>query len=394
MRITQEFKVPVRFEVAFTRNVFGLDNTLLADLINKEEGNDTKALVIIDEEVAKHHLHIQDHIDTYLNNINVKQLDQPLIVKGGEEVKNDPDLLMSVLEQVNIQGIDRHSYIIAVGGGAVLDFAGLAAAVAHRGVRLIRIPTTVLSQNDSGVGVKNGINAFGKKNFIGTFAAPYAVINDTNFLTTLSDRDWRSGISEAIKVALIKDKEFFHWIEENIAALNARNLDVMEELNFKCAQLHIDHIGSGDPFESGSSRPLDFGHWSAHKLEQITSFKIKHGEAVAIGICLDALYSAECGLLKKEEALQIIKLFNDLQFEVFHPSLEENLSIVDHPCSIITGLNEFREHLGGQLTIMMLERIGRGKEVNQIDSSIVKKCIHDLRSLSQSLKTESHVDRQ
>ncbi len=113
---------------------------------------------------------------------------------------------------------------MAVGGGAVLDAVGYAAATAHRGVRLIRVPTTVLAQNDSGVGVKNGVNAFAKKNFLGTFAPPSAVLNDAEFLTTLSDRDWRSGISEAIKVALLKDPAFFAFLEDHAAALAARDI--------------------------------------------------------------------------------------------------------------------------------------------------------------------------
>ena len=93
--------------------------------------------------------------------------------------------------------------MVAIGGGAVLDAVGYAAATAHRGVRLIRVPTTVLSQDDSAVGVKNGINAFGKKNFVGSFAPPHAVLNDFDLLRTLQDRDWRAGISEAVKVALL-----------------------------------------------------------------------------------------------------------------------------------------------------------------------------------------------
>ena len=165
-----------------------------------------------------------------------------------------------------------------------MDMAGLAAATAHRGVRHIRIPTTTLSQCDSGVGVKNGINAFGKKNFIGTFAPPFAVINDFQLLAPLSPRDKRAGFAEAVKVACIRSREFFDALEEDAAALAQFQPDAMRKLIRRCAELHMDHIAtSGDPFEFGSARPLDFGHWSAHKLEQLSDFKIRHGEAVAIG---------------------------------------------------------------------------------------------------------------
>src|SRR5258708_39713117 len=167
-----------------------------------------------------------------------------------------------------------------MGGGAVLDLGGSAAAVSHRGIRHIRIPTTVLAQNDSGVGVKKGINYFNKKNFLGTFAPPVAVFNDANWLTTLADRDWRSGIAEAVKVALIRDAAFFDWIEEHTGQLVRRDLPGMNQLIRRCAELHLQHFAGGVPFALGPSRPLDFGHCSAHKLEQLTGLEILHGEAV------------------------------------------------------------------------------------------------------------------
>jgi 3-dehydroquinate synthase len=205
--------------------------------------------------------------------------------------------------------------VLGIGGGAVLDMVGYAAATAHRGIRLIRVPTTVLAQNDSGVGVKNGINAFGKKNFLGTFAPPYAVLNDIDFLTTLDDRDWRSGIAEAVKVALIKDANFFEFITTNAKALARRDMDSMQHLVYRCAQLHLNHIAnSGDPFEKGSSRPLDFGHWAAHKLEQLTHYNLRHGEAVAIGIALDTTYSYMAGMLSRSDWQQVLETAENIRF--------------------------------------------------------------------------------
>src|SRR5207342_647581 len=120
---------------------------------------------------------------------------------------------VELLAEMNRVGLDRHSFIAIIGGGAVLDMACFAAALAHRGIRAIRIPTTVLSQADSGVGVKNGVNLFGKKNFIGTFVPPFAVINDSRFLESLSRRDTVSGVVEAIKVALLRDPAFYRYLE-------------------------------------------------------------------------------------------------------------------------------------------------------------------------------------
>ena len=176
----------------------------------------------------------------------------PMQFEGGERTKNSYFHVSEIHSKIEMHHIDRHSYVIAVGGGALLDMAGLASSTAHRGVRHVRIPSTTLSQADSGVGVKNGINAFGKKNFIGAFAPPYAVINDFDLLSSLNDRDKRNGYIEAVKVALIRDREFFEWIEGNAEALAAFSPEPMRQLIHRCAELHINHIAtSGDPFEFG-----------------------------------------------------------------------------------------------------------------------------------------------
>lgn len=255
---------------------------------------------------------------------------------------------------------------------------GYAAAVSHRGIRHIRIPTTVLSQNDSGVGVKNGINYKAKKNFLGTFVPPVAVFNDFVFLTTLIDADWRSGLSEAVKVALIKDKDFYAWLQKHAEALAGRDMESMKYLIKRCAKLHLDHIAGGDPFEMGSSRPLDFGHWSAHKLEQLSNFTIRHGEAVALGIALDSTYSFISGRISEEDARSIKHLLQSLGFPLTHPLME----IKDDNSPILKGLNEFREHLGGKLTIMLLDAIGKGEEVNHLDITLLQKAGRWLKTSS------------
>src|SRR5207249_4231810 len=143
----------------------------------------------------------------------------------------------------------------------------------------------------------------GKKNFIGTFAPPWAVINDFQLLSSLSERDKRAGYVEAVKVALIRDKDFFEALEQDVDALRNFEPEAMQRLIYRCAELHLEHIAtSGDPFEFGSARPLDFGHWAAHKLEQLSDYRIRHGEAVAIGIALDTIYSRQIGLLDAASA--------------------------------------------------------------------------------------------
>ncbi len=381
-RIVQKFSVPFEYGVYFSRNIFQVENQLLVDLLHTKHDVSTakKCLFVIDEGVSKAHQRLGQMIVDYSNTFSSKMelVCDPMIVTGGEEVKNEHIWIDKILEAVNVHGIDRHAYIIAIGGGAVLDMVGYAASIAHRGVRHIRIPTTVLSQNDSGVGVKNGINYFHKKNFVGNFSPPFAVINDSLFLTTLEKRDWRAGISEAIKVSLIKDADFFSDIESNIDALNARDMDAMESLIYHCAKLHMDHIAGGDPFEMGSSRPLDFGHWAAHKLEQLTNYQIRHGEAVAAGIALDVIYARFSGRLSQNEADRIIEVMHRLGFTLYFQELSAHLDDASHPDSILHGLREFREHLGGQLTIMLLEGIGRGVEVHDMDEDLVARAVDEL----------------
>ncbi|MCA6074295.1 3-dehydroquinate synthase [Fulvivirga sedimenti] len=373
--IKQRFEVPFRYNVYFKRDLFEESNDFLRKLLESEGAS--RLAVVIDGGLAQAQPDLRSRIDRYFKGSFTAAC---IEVQGGEAVKNSWEGVEAVLKLVNEQHIDRHSYVIAIGGGAVLDMAGFAAAIAHRGVRHIRIPTTVLSQNDSGVGVKNGINYFGKKNFIGTFAPPNVVINDVTFLETLNDRDWRSGISEAIKVSLLKDPDFFEWIEENVHALNARNADVMEELIYRCAELHVEHIsGQGDPFESGSSRPLDFGHWAAHKLEHVTDYTVRHGEAVAMGIALDVCYAGEIGMLSQALTDRIVRLISSLGFAVYHTDLGDENGM--NP-EIMHGLVEFQEHLGGVLTITLIEDVGKAVDVHEVDHDAYDRSIKKLKNRS------------
>lgn len=378
--IKQQFSVQFEYNVYFTTALFNLQNVVFANFLEeKRTASLQKIFFVIDENVIRENSNLMAEIKAYFKKYNtVVLVEDILIMPGGEAVKNDLILFNKIVEAVNNSNLDRHSYIVAIGGGSLLDVAGYAAAVAHRGVRHIRIPTTTLSQNDSGIGVKNGVNYLNKKNFLGTFAPPLAVFNDELFLLTLDDRNWRSGISEAIKVALIKDEPFFSWIESNAVKLVERDLKIMNYLVRRCAELHLQHIAGDDPFEIGSSRPLDFGHWSAHKLEQLTNFGVLHGEAVAMGIALDSIYSTFSGRLSIQKADRVIKLLLALGFEITHPFME-----VGKDNSLLDGLDEFRQHLGGQLTIMLLCDIGKGEEVHEIDNELLAKSARYLKELTK-----------
>ncbi|MEM8486089.1 MAG: 3-dehydroquinate synthase [Bacteroidota bacterium] len=383
--IQQRFSISYAYDVLFTEHLFSVTNNTLVDALTRNADTPVDVFFVIDDGVHQHHPTLLADIDAYFapHESLINRAGDPCIIPGGEDAKNDAAHTEAIQQAVYEHKICRHSFIVAIGGGAVLDMAGYAAATSHRGVRHIRIPTTVLSQNDSGVGVKNSVNAFGSKNFLGTFAPPDAVINDFNFLHTLDDRDWRAGISEAIKVALIKDPAFFTFIHENAASLapDVRDMPAMQHLIHRCAALHVSHISAyGDPFERGSSRPLDFGHWAAHKLESITNFAIRHGEAVAIGIALDCCYAHLVGKLSEASLTLILQTFETLGFALYVPALSSHLDDPTHPQSLFRGLSEFREHLGGELTVLLLDAIGKSTEVHEVDYDIYRKAVAMLKS--------------
>ena len=388
--ISGDVRVHFHYDVHFTTDLFVPANPLFRDVVtgvgSRREGVEVrrpvKVLFVVEQEVENSRP-VCASIEAYFQRFasDIVLIGAPVMLPGGERVKNDPAHVDTIRRAVNDTGLDRHSYLAVIGGGALLDVGGFAAATAHRGIRLLRIPTTTLSQNDSGVGVKNGINSFGKKNFTGTFAPAWAILNDLRFLETLPEREWRAGVAEAVKVSLIKDVAFFEQIEELVPALAARDLGAMGRLNHRCAELHVAHICTGgDPFEMGSSRPLDFGHWSAHKLEQLTNYRLRHGEAVAIGLALDVTYSHLQGWLSADDLRRVLDVLSGVGFDLYDPALESP--------EVFAGLREFREHLGGELTIQMLRDLGDGFNVHEIDEVLMRQAVGLLREAAQAASEE------
>ncbi|WP_300600570.1 3-dehydroquinate synthase [Niabella sp.] len=379
MIIEQRFTISYHYNIHFITDVFNVQNATFGDILQKHSNSSfaPSLLFVIDSNVGIRHPQLQTAITSYLHkNTPGNCTAHFLVIPGGEKAKENDTAYQVILNAIHQFNIDRHSFVVAIGGGAVCDVTGFAATVAHRGIRLIRIPTTTLGQNDAAIGVKNGINAYGKKNFLGTFATPVAVINDSAFLKTLSQRTWISGVSEAIKVALIKDAGFFERIEQLAPALRERNEEAMQETIIACARLHLQHIANGDPFETGSSRPLDFGHWSAHKLERMSDYKLLHGEAVAIGIALDCTYANMMGYLSMDELNRILDLLSALNLPVAHPLLH-------HTEALLQGLQEFREHLGGVLTIPLLTAIGNARNATTINEQVMQDAAKRLITISQ-----------
>lgn len=365
-----DFSVPMSHRLRFTKDCFGDDFPIVAELFEHSGSSPARAQVWIDEGLCNWDSRLSAKIEAHLSapNSGVELVSPVERLPGGEAVKNDPAIVNHLLESFNRDNLDRRSYVLVVGGGAILDTVGYAAAIAHRGIRLIRVPTTTLAQADSGVGVKNAVNWFNKKNWKGTFATPWAVVNDERLLEGLSDRDFRCGFSEAVKVSLLKSPEFFQFLTNAAESIAAREQPQTSLAIRESVLLHLWHITrGGDPFELQQARPLDFGHWSAHKLEAITKYRLRHGEAVAIGVAVDTVYSHLQLGLPRSVADDTLKTLLGLQLPIWDSALNESV--------IFDGLEEFRQHLGGELTITLIKQVGQPIDVHSIDRGAMREAM-------------------
>ncbi|MEA4858569.1 3-dehydroquinate synthase [Solidesulfovibrio sp.] len=371
---TQRIALDFAFPVVFTRHALDPANPVLAETLLAAGPGPHRLAVVVDGGLAAADPGLPGRLDTYVRaHADAAVLAAPpLLVAGGERAKADFAVLEAVWRLTFEARLCRQSFLLAIGGGAVLDAAGFAAATAHRGVRLVRMPSTALGQNDAGVGVKNGVNAFGRKNYLGTFAPPYAVINDHALLASLPERDRRAGLAEAVKVAALRDAAFFARLVELAPRLAVLDDDALEEADRRCALAHLAHIaGGGDPFECGSARPLDFGHWAAHALEEATSGALRHGEAVAVGLALDTVYSGLIGLADAATVAAVLSLCRDLGLAVWHPALDG--------LAMPAAVEAFREHLGGRLHLSLLTGISSRVEVHEVDFARMEQARDRLR---------------
>ncbi|MEM8734188.1 MAG: 3-dehydroquinate synthase, partial [Planctomycetota bacterium] len=356
----------------FTDDCFGDDFETLRELFEPTVAQSPKVQIWIDSALAGGSNSIVERAKQQFHSASELDIVGLRTLQGGEAIKNDPEIINGLLKSFDDAQLDRRSYVVAVGGGAFLDAVGYAAAVAHRGLRLVRVPSTTLSQSDSGVGVKNAVNWFGKKNWKGTFATPWAVVNDAAVLQSLNDRDFYCGFSESVKVALLKDANFFDYLCEHAEAIAQREHIPAQTALKQSVLLHMQHITrGGDPFEALQARPLDFGHWSAHKLEAVTEYRLRHGEAVSIGVALDTAYSYLTQGLPLQVAERTLEALQNLRLPVWHEALESQ--------ALFDGLEEFRQHLGGELTITLVRDAGQPIDVHSIRLGAMREAIEMVR---------------
>ena len=338
------------------------------------EGLEGACVAFVDSGVATAWPGIAERLHAQLAGVRHLSLRAVETVPGGEACKDGTTHAERVARACMELGVSRRGCVIGVGGGAALDAVGFGAAMAHRGVPMIRVPTTTLSQDDSAMGVKCGVNAHGQKNALGAFGAPHAVLCCERLLESLPLPHWLGGFSEAVKIALLRDPELLARVTRDAADIRARRMDAARPVLRRSAELHRAHIlGGGDPFEQGTARPLDHGHWAAHRLEALSGWTLPHGQAVSIGIALDAHLAHALGLTDAAAADRTVAALRALGLPVFHPLLEPVARLAE-------GLEQFRQHLGGALAVPLIEEPGRFREVHDIPETAVRAAVKALAS--------------
>lgn len=272
------------------------------------------------------------------------------ILPDGEQYKDFQHLHL-IFDALLEAGFNRDCTVVALGGGVVGDMAGYASASFQRGVNFVQIPTTLLSQVDSSVGGKTGINHPLGKNMIGAFKQPEAVIADMAQLSTLPDRELSAGLAEVIKYALLGDIEFLVWLEQNMDKLVARDTGLLAEAVYRCCA-HKAHIVATDETEKGDRALLNLGHTYGHAIESYMGYGVwLHGEAVATGMVMAASLSEKLGWISKADVERVKNILKQANLPVACPKIpvEEFLGYMSHDKKV----------LNGQLRLVLLQSLGK-----------------------------------
>ncbi len=273
-----------------------------------------------------------------------------LVFPAGEASKTR-DSWASLTDQLLGSGVDRHTLIIALGGGVTGDLAGFVAATTLRGLRWIAVPTTTLAMLDASVGGKTGIDTPHGKNLIGAFHPPVAVVADPALLTTLATTTYREGLAEAVKHAAIADAEQWRWLEDNAAAILERDVDVVAELVRRSVAIKA-RVVETDEHEQGERASLNAGHTVAHAIEQATDFAVPHGHAVAIGLITETRLAEQLGVAASGTADRITTLLARFGLPTTPPRALD-------PARLTAALQLDKKNRDGTIRAALLADIGR-----------------------------------
>jgi len=264
------------------------------------------------------------HLDTLLNGQDVPSY----VINAPGEVSKHIQTVVAIIEAMEKAYLGRDSVVVALGGGTVGDIAGFAAALFKRGVPVVQVPTTSLAQADSSVGGKTGVDSSVSKNAFGVFWHPSSVYMDVDTLATLNDRDFRAGLVESVKHAMILDEAYFEYLEQNMASILARDTQIMSELALKNCQIK-GHVVAIDPLEKNMRRILNYGHTIGHAVESASHFDLLHGEAIAIGLIGAAKIELTMGLGTQERLDRTAALLEKLGVPQKIPSNIDKETVLD-----------------------------------------------------------------
>ncbi len=291
----------------------------------------------------------------------------------GERAKRLANL-EKLAEKLVEHGADRQSVIVALGGGVVGDVGGFLASVFMRGIPVVQVPTTLVAQVDSAIGGKTGVNLTSGKNLVGTFHQPACVLVDPDVLSTLPEREYRSGLFEAMKYGVIRDRSIFELMEKHRDALLARDGDLLEQLITDCIRVKAEVV-SGDERESGERRILNFGHTIGHALEAETGYKtLLHGEAVAWGMIAAASIGRQAGVSDKETAQRITD-----RVTAYGPLPKFKVK----PARILKRLMSDKKTVGGVPHFVLARRVGEVEIVNDVPKRVILRAVEKLNELAQ-----------
>lgn len=326
----------------------------------------SKLCIITDKNVAFYHL---SSLLKELKSAKIKT--EILILRPGEKTKSWFNL-KKVSEWIISNEIERNDYVVSFGGGVIGDLTGLATSIVRRGINIIHIPTTLLSQLDSSIGGKTGINSLKGKNLIGTFHHPSLILSDISYLKTLSQRDFLSGYAEGIKKALIKDYNFFCWLEKKDYKAIRDEKNIIEII-YKASKIKFELV-KNDEKEKGQRALLNLGHTFGHALESANNYSnnLLHGEAVVIGCCLALELSRKYNLIKKEEIKRVINHFKRLNYST---QIKEIKSKNFNPDKLTDIMYQDKKVVDKKLNFILLKKIGKGHIKQDVDTNLVKEIL-------------------
>ena len=350
-------------------NILSSSGEILKEFIYK------KNVVVIYDSFFSDKTSGNDEFEKFVQSINKLTTTLNFIdIPGGDQTKNI-NQLNEIIEKVLTYGIDRQNVIIAFGGGVIGDIAGFAASILLRGINYIQVPTTLLSQVDSSVGGKTGINSKIGKNLIGSFHQPQAVLADINILKTLPNREFRAGFAEVIKYGLIKDLEFFNWLNQEYDSIFNHDKIKLQKMITKSCEIKAKII-KNDEKEGGKRALLNLGHTFAHAIESFGNFdgRIIHGEAVSIGICLAFKLSNKLCFCSTDDTKKVINLFQKSKLPT---SLHDIKKISISTSGMIQKFKLDKKNRQNELTFILNKRIGESFIKHNVSVNVLTQFLNE-----------------